>query len=212
MIEALDDAVGQITQQLSAAHIENQTLIFFISDNGGATFTRATDNAPLRGGKCTHFEGGLLVPFFIKYPDGIRGSRVYENPVSSLDIFATIAALTHAELPAGRIYDGKNLIPFLNGDTGKPHEVFYWRSGYSKAICMGPWKLYVNEKNKKTFLYNLDNDIEEKHDLSATQPDKVKELRHAVDEWERTQTITPSWPSGADLLIEVDGETYFFPS
>jgi arylsulfatase A-like enzyme len=212
MIEALDDAVGSIVEKLKELHLEDNTMIVFISDNGGATYTRATDNAPLRGGKCTHFEGGLMVPFFIKYPSAISGSQVFRNPVSSLDIFATVAATANASLPSDRVYDGVNLMPFLIKGEGYPHSVFYWRSGYSKAICKENWKLYINEKNKKKFLFNLETDIEEKKDLSSTMPQKVNELMQELENWEKTQTVKPSWPSFADLLIDVDGEEYYFPS
>ncbi len=212
MIEALDDAVGKIIEKLRTLHLDDQTMIVFISDNGGATYTRATDNAPLRGGKCTHFEGGLMVPFFIKYPSLNMGSAVYDKPVSSLDIFATVAAIANISLPADRVYDGTNLIPFLTNNSGFPHEVFYWRSGYSKAICKKNWKLYINEKNKKKFLFDLSSDIEEKNDLSSVHPDKVNELMNDLKNWENTQTVKPAWPSVADLLIAVDGEEFYFPS
>jgi arylsulfatase A-like enzyme len=212
MIEALDDAVGDIVQKLKELHLDDNTMIVFISDNGGATYTRATDNAPLRGGKCTHFEGGLMVPFFIKYPSEIKGSQVFKDPVSSLDIFATVAAVTNAPLPSDRPYDGVNLVPFLTKGVGYPHPVFYWRSGYSKAICKENWKLYINKKSKKKFLFNLETDIEEKNDLSSRMPQKVEELMHDLDIWEQTQTVKPSWPSAADVLIEIDAEEYFFPS
>ena len=211
MIEALDDAVGKIVEKLRTLHIGDQTMIVFISDNGGATYTRATDNAPLRGGKCTHFEGGLMVPFFIKYPPLIRNSLIYDKPVSSLDIFATVAAIAHITLPEDRVYDGANLIPFLTENNGFPHEVFYWRSGYSKAICRGNWKLYINEKSKKKFLFDLSRDMEEKNDLSSVNPDKVNELMKELTNWEKTQTVKPAWPSAADLLIAVDGEQFYFP-
>jgi arylsulfatase A-like enzyme len=115
MIEALDDAVGLVLQKLKNLQLDQNTIIIFLSDNGGATYTRATDNAPLRGGKCTYFDGGLLVPFFIKYPGAINESKVYQQPVSSLDIFTTIAAATQTRLPAERIYDGVNLLPFYRG-------------------------------------------------------------------------------------------------
>ena len=137
---------------------------------------------------------------------------VYEKAVSSLDIFATIAAISQAQLPGDRVYDGKNLFPFLTVDDNAPHDIFYWRSGYSKAICKGDWKLYVNEKNKKTFLFNLKEDIGEKKDLSASLPEIVKELKKELETWEKTQTIHPSWPSAADIIIAVDGEEYYFPS
>jgi len=128
-----------------------------LSDNGGATYTKATTNAPLRGGKCTHFDGGLQVPFFIKYPDAIRDSKVYAEPVSSLDIFATIAAVTGAALPAGRVYDGVDLVPYVTGiKAGYPHDVFYWRNGYSRAIRKENWKLYSDEKSGRIFLLTND--------------------------------------------------------
>jgi arylsulfatase A-like enzyme len=212
MIEALDDAVGSIVEKLKELQLDDNTMIIFISDNGGATYTRATDNAPLRGGKCTHFEGGLMVPFFIKYPPAFKISQVFKSPVSSLDIFATVSAAANVTLPSDRVYDGVNLIPFLIKREGNPHSLFYWRSGYSKAICKENWKLYINEKNKKKFLFNLETDIEEKNDLSSAKPQKVNELMQELDAWEKTQTVKPSWPSSADVLVEVDGEEYYFPT
>jgi arylsulfatase A-like enzyme len=211
MIEALDDAVGQILRQLNNLGLDGQTMILFISDNGGATYTRATDNAPLRGGKCTHFEGGLLVPFFIRYP-GIPKGKTYEKPVSSLDIFPTIAAATHTPIPSDRPYDGVDLLPYLSSDTGTPHTLFYWRSGYSRALCDSNWKLYVNEKDHQTLLFDLQNDIEEYHDLSSLHPDKVKSLLHLLQQWEKTETVKPAWPSASDVIIEVRGKKVHFPS
>jgi len=212
MIEALDDAVGRITEKLKSTGLDDNTVILFISDNGGATYTRATENAPLRGGKCTHFEGGLMVPFFIKYPDHLNAGTVYNKPVSSLDVFSTIAAITNTALPSDRVYDGVNLLTYVADDKLTPHEILYWRNGYSKAIRKGNWKLYLNGKNNKTFLFNLENDLSEKHDLSAEHPTIVTELIKELDQWEKTQTIKPAWPSTADVLIDVDGEMYFFPS
>jgi arylsulfatase A-like enzyme len=213
MIEALDDAVGMVLQKLQTLGLDKNTLVIFLSDNGGATYTRATDNAPLRGGKCTHFDGGLLVPFFIKYPGIIKGNRVYDAPVSSLDIFTSIAAATKAPLPTGRIYDGVNLVPYLqDGSDSLPHTIFYWRNGYSKAIRRGDWKLYINIKSKKAFLFNIADDREELHDRSADQPTIVKDLLNALTQWEQTQFIQPQWPSGADVLIDVNGEFFYFPT
>jgi arylsulfatase A-like enzyme len=211
MIEALDDAVGLVLHKLSDEGLDDNTMILFISDNGGATYTRATDNAPLRGGKCTHFEGGLLVPCFIRCP-GITRPLVYSRPVSSLDIVATVASITHTPLPADRPYDGVNLLPYLQGDTGIPHPVFYWRSGYSRAICKNNWKLYENGKDHQKFLFDLNNDIGEHTDLSSARQDIVKELSRELEKWEKTQTIKPSWPSASDVIIDVRGQKIHFPS
>lgn len=212
MIEALDDAIGTVLQKIKSSGLEDNTVIIFLSDNGGASYTRATDNAPLRGGKCTHFDGGLRVPFFIKYPGAVSGGKIYTNAVSSLDVFSTIAAISRAPLPADRPYDGINLLPFLRDSSRIPHQVFYWRNGYSKAIRKGDWKLYINNKNDRIFLFNIAHDEEEKHDKSAEMPQKVKELTRELRLWEKEKTIKPAWPSTADVLIDVDGEIYFFPS
>jgi arylsulfatase A-like enzyme len=213
MIEAMDDAIGQVIQKLKDAGIDKNTLIIFLSDNGGATYTKATTNAPLHGGKCTHFDGGLLVPFFIKYPSVLSGNNTYDAPVSSLDIFTTIAAATNTSLAADRVYDGVNLIPFLNKEKESlPHIVFYWRNSYSKAIRKGEWKLYINTKSKKTYLFNLVNDREELHDLSTQNPGKVNELQKELEQWEKAQFIRPRWKSGADVLIDVNEEMIYFPT
>jgi len=212
MIEALDDAVGMVMSKLQEEGLDNNTLVFFISDNGGATYTRATDNAPLLGGKCTHFEGGLSVPFFIQWPAMLKGGQVYEHAVSSLDIFSTIASACGTPLAADRIYDGVDLLPYLNADTLLPHSVFFWRNGYSKAFRMGDWKLYLNEKQKITRLYNIATDREEKNDLVALKPEKLKVLKDALRKWEQENTIPPRWPSAADLLINVNGKWFRFPS
>jgi arylsulfatase A-like enzyme len=211
MIEAMDDAVGRVMEKLRATGQEENTIILFISDNGGATYTRATDNAPLKGGKCTHFEGGLMVPFFIKYPGHVK-QDTYDKPVSSLDLFSTIAAIAHLTLPTDRVYDGVNLLPYLADKSRTPHDILYFRNGYSKAIRKGDWKLYFNGRNNKTFLFDLSKDQGEKHDLSADRPDLVKELTDELNLWEKTETIKPAWPSSADVVIDVDGEEYYFPS
>jgi len=201
-----------VLKKLEDEGLDQNTLVFFISDNGGATYTRATDNAPLKGGKCTHFEGGITVPFFMKFPGRLKGGSVYTHPVSSLDIFSTIAAASGIELPNDRVFDGVNLLPFLDDRLQRPHELFYWRSGYSKAIRKGDWKLYINDKNKVSYLYHLANDVEESKDLSDQFPEKVIELRKALIEWEKKNTTDPKWPSAADVMIDVRGKHFRFPS
>jgi arylsulfatase A-like enzyme len=212
MIEALDDAVGSVIKKLEQEGLKDNCLIFLISDNGGATYTRATDSKPLRGGKATHFDGGIAVPFFMQYPQGLAARQNYHKPVSSLDIYSTIAAVSGTALAADRIYDGVNLLPYLTNDSLLPHHDFFWRNGYSKAFRRGDWKLYVNEKNKITLLFNIAEDREEKDDLSASRPDKLIELQNALKEWEKYNTVPPLWPSAADVIIEVNGKRFRFPS
>lgn len=212
MIEALDDAIGNVLQKLEQEGLTDNTLIFFISDNGGATYTRATDNYPLRGGKCTHFEGGLRVPFFIKYPALLSAGQIFTKPVSSLDIYATIAAASDAGLATDRDYDGVNLIPFCKAEADLPHDVFFWRNGFSKAFRKGDWKLYVNEKHKIQYLFNIATDREETTDLKVREPAKLKELQEALRQWEKKNSIKPLWPSAADVIIDVRGKKLRFPS
>ena len=212
MIEALDDAVGSVLRKLEQEGLTDNCLIFFTSDNGGATYTRATDNAPLRGGKATHFDGGIAVPFFMKYPNGLPARQTYTRPVSSLDIYSTIAAVCHTSLANDRAYDGVNLLPYLSNDSLIPHQDFFWRSGYSKAFRRGHWKLYVNEKNKVRLLFDLASDPAEKSDQSKKQPAKLQELEDALKDWEIKNSVPPLWPSAADVLIEVNGKWYRFPS
>jgi arylsulfatase A-like enzyme len=212
MIEALDDAVGMVIQALKNQQLDQNTLIIFISDNGGATYTRATDNAPLKGGKCTHFEGGLEVPMFIRYPGLKKAPSLCPTAVSSLDIFATIAHAAGASLPADRVYDGVDLYPYLNGNnTDSLHHVFYWRNGYSKAIRKDQWKLYINDKNHQVLLYNFEKDRQERTDMSHQYPAKVQELKQLLKDWEAHNTVPPLWPSRGNVSILIDNEYLDFP-
>ena len=97
-------------------------------------------------------------------------------------------------------------------DSLLPHRDFFWRNGYSKAFRRGDWKLYVNEKNKVTYLFNLTEDRKEKHDQSKSQPAKLKELQDALKDWEIKNSVPPLWPNAADVLIEVNGKWFRFPS
>jgi arylsulfatase A-like enzyme len=142
----------------------------------------------------------------------LYAGQTYHHPVSALDIYSTIAAVSGAALAADRIYDGVNLLPYLKNDSLLPHQDLFWRNGYSKAFRRGDWKLYINEKNKITYLFNIADDREEKNNMSSKRPDKLKELQEALKDWEKKNTVPPLWPSAADVLIEVNGKWYRFPS
>ncbi len=211
MITGLDNAIGRIHKRLKELGLDQNTLIVFTSDNGGATYTRATDNKPLRGGKLSHFEGGYSVPFFIKYPGKVPAGKVYDLPVSNLDIFATTTAVAGVNLPTDREYDGVNLLPYIsNQKADRPHQTLFWRSGYSKAIRKGDFKLYINERNKKQLLFDLSKDRSETTDLAQANPTKVKELLEELKKWE-SKLQQPTWPNRTNSTIDVNGEKYFFP-
>lgn len=212
MIAALDDAVGKITAKLKESGLEENTLIFFLSDNGGASYTGLTDNRPLRGGKITEFEGGVRVPFLLQWKERIPVGKVLNAPVSLLDVFTTASAAAGAALPEGRQYDGVDLFPYASGKTDSvPHQALFWRHGYQKAVRKGDWKLLLNEQSGETCLYSLVPDVAEKNNLAAAHPDKVKELKHELAQWE-SGLVAPLWKSWRIGNVKVgENEYYYMP-
>lgn len=210
MIAALDDAVGQILEKVRELGIEENTLICFASDNGGAVYTGATDNAPLKGGKFANFEGGINVPFMMQWKGVIPQGTVFEHPVSVLDFFATAVEVSSSELPQDRIYDGINLIPYLTGNkTGAPHQALYWKSGYNEAIRKNQWKLILNHRDQTVLLYDVVQDKIEQKNLANQYPQIVKELSHTLNAWKK-DLASPLWPSVMHYRFVIGQETYFF--
>jgi arylsulfatase A-like enzyme len=226
MILGLDEAVGRITARLREAGLYENTILVFSGDNG-STYHRlvvsekgegktAYDtayenlNLPLKGGKLTHYEGGIRTPLFIRWPGKITPGVAYESPVSTLDLLPTFAAAAGAALQADRKYDGVNLLPYITGETGEiPHQTLYWRNGFVKTIRQGNYKLLVNEADKTVYLYDLAADPYETNDLAGQQPDKVNELRHAFEAWEK-ELAPPRWKSPRVNKILVDGKEVSF--
>lgn len=196
MLSNLDDSVGTILGKLKEEGLEENTLIFFISDNGGPTRELTSSNLPLRDGKGSVYEGGNRVPFLAQWKGKLSSNKVYENPVISLDIFATAAAISGADLNPKRHIDGVNLIPYLTGkDDGRPHEKLFWRINTRTAIRVGDWKLLRNPhrgQGDDWELYNLANDISESNNLAKSEPKKFKEM---MAEWKsmNAEMIDPVW-------------------
>jgi arylsulfatase A-like enzyme len=210
MMVAMDEAIGHVLDTLHDKKLDDNTLVFFISDNGGPTMpgttTNASSNAPFRGSKRTTLEGGIHVPFFMRWPGHVPAGKVYENPVIQLDILPTALAAAGVKAPADAKLDGLDLVPYFNGiNRQKPHETLYWRFGDQMAIRKGDWKLVrydpVVDGMKGTAtdakLYNLANDIGENHDLIKSEPEKAKVLQAAWDEWNKGN-VPPAW-GGAHL-------------
>lgn len=212
ILKSLDDAVGKIMAKLKEEGLDKNTIIFFGSDNGGASYSGQMTNAPLRGGKQSDFEGGIRVPLIVRYPGVITEGTVYDKPVSNLDIFATSVRVADAKLPAGITYDGVNILPYVNGaNNTAPHPVLFWRSGYSKAVRKGDWKLYINERANTSLLYNIADDLEEKHDLSASNQEKLNELLNDLKAWE-SQLHAPLWPFiVSELPADIKDSNFYFP-
>lgn len=208
MMSAMDDAIGAVLEKLRAIKQEENTLVFFISDNGGPTMQGTTingsSNTPLRGSKRTTLEGGVRVPFLVKWPGKVPAGKVYDAPVIQLDIVPTVLAAVGIADKADAKLDGVSLLPFLNGTKpGVPHETLYWRFGQQMAIRQGDWKLVrydpvadgAKGQGLPAKLYNLATDIGEKNDLSKQHPEKVKSLQVAWDGWNK-ENIAPLWGAG----------------
>ncbi len=205
MIAALDDAVGEILNQVNESGIEENTLIFFTSDNGGATYTGATDNGDLKGGKITHFEGGLNVPFIMKWKGVITPGYQYHHPVSLLDIFTTSIASCKIPPPQNIPLDGVDILPYLSVEKTKPpHEYLFWRTEFNKTVRNGKWKLIINTRDDLLMLYDLEADKQEKFNLKADYPAIVEHLLTKLAEWENGMK-PPSWPGVMEYEEEIDG-------
>jgi len=208
MIAALDDAVGSILKTLRDEGLDENTLVFFASDNGGATYTEATDNAPLVGGKFTLFEGGINIPFFFRWKGKLAPARVDKLAVLP-DIFPTSLAAAGIPLPQDRVYDGANLLNHLAPGAESPHEVLFWRSLEQRAVRKGNWKLFVDAMGGRKRLYDLANDKSETHDLGTVHPEKIKELEALLENWEKGLKA-PLWPHVMDYRMRVGNETFMF--
>ena len=207
MTSAMDDAVGEVLAKLRADHLEESTLVFFFSDNGGPTRSTTSNNHPLRGFKGQLWEGGIRIAFMMRWTGHLPAGKVDDRPIISLDILPTALAAAGCEVKPEWKLDGVNLLPYLSGEkSGQPHDALYWRYGQQLAIRQGDWKLVKAPDGEVVHLagegkpspaggqlYNLAKDLGEKTDLAAQNPGKVEELSAAWEKW-NTANVEPSWP------------------
>ncbi|AKJ63639.1 sulfatase-like hydrolase/transferase [Kiritimatiella glycovorans] len=195
MMEALDEEVGRTLDHLRALGLEENTLIFLISDNGGPTYSNTSVNDPLRGTKITHFEGGLRVPYLMQWKGHIPAGKVYRKPVSTLDVQPTALAAAGVSIDPDWKLEGVDLVPYVTGrNDGVPHETLCWRRGSFRTIRHGDWKL-IFRKGHPARLFNLKQDLEEKHNLAKQYPERVDQLRRRWEAWNR-HNHEPLWLSG----------------
>jgi len=207
MLSAMDDAIGALLEKLRAEKLEENTLIFFISDNGGPENANASDNGPFRGQKAQTWEGGIHVPFIVQWKAKLPAGKTYDQPVMQLDILPTALAACGVALESSDKMDGVNLLPYLDGSrTGAVHHALYWRFGAQMAIRMGDYKLVKapgggleagpQRQGKADVagaqLYNLARDIGETTNLAEKEPEKVKELAAAWQKW-NSELVDPKW-------------------
>lgn len=191
----LDDAVGIVLEKLNELRMEENTLIFFISDNGGQRYLgrnrkwqMGSENHPFRGGKGAGLEGGVRVPYLVQWKGHLPAGKTYDRPVISLDVIPTALAAASVDPLLDYPLDGVNLLPFLKGEKSTdPHEALFWRWRSEKAIRVGDWKL-VTSNDKRSghpdwVLIDLENDIEERTDLTAQYPEIAKDLLERWSQW-----------------------------
>jgi arylsulfatase A-like enzyme len=208
MVSALDDGVGAVLDKLDELGLARNTLVLFLSDNGCATYTGVCSCEPLRGGKLTYLEGGIRVPFVMRWPAGLPSGLVFEELVSSLDVVPTVLGAVGAELPADRVYDGVDLLPYLRAQEGTPHERLFWRTGPLVAMREGRWKLVQSRDGEFANLFDLAADPTETTDASAREPGQRAALEARFAEWEQALRpplwdfrLAPVKGCGENLLV-----------
>jgi arylsulfatase A-like enzyme len=209
MLDSLDQSVGRVRAELKKQGVADRTIVIFASDNGGRVPT--TSNAPLRVGKGSCYEGGTRVPFIVAWPGVTKPGSVCETPVISMDLYPTVLEAAGATKFEKLGVDGVDLVPLLH-QTGQlardelfwhyPHHQHYQLGGtmpYS-AIRKGDFKLIEFLDDMRVELYNLRDDIGEKHNLAAQMPEKANELRERLHAWRsevdaQMPTPNPSYDS-----------------
>ena len=199
MIESVDESVGRILKKLDELGIAGQTVVFFMSDNGGVA--RITSNAPLRAGKGTLYEGGIREPLIVRWPGVVEPGSVCETAVISVDFYPTILAMAGLEPAAGQTVDGVSLVPLLRQIGGVQRDAVYWHYPHYHetkpcgAIRQGDYKLIEYYEDGRLELYNLRADIGEQNNLAESTPEKAAELRGRLEEWRQSvgaQMPTPN--------------------
>lgn len=203
MTTAMDDAIGGVIAKVRERGLERDTMVVFLSDNGCPEITAAGTNGPLNGEKVTYFEGGIRVPYMLRWPGRLPEGKTYREAVVSRDIVPTFLNAAGVS-SGGTAFDGVDLLPFLRGQkSGSPHDALFWRAGNGRAVRMGRWKL-VEFGGNYSRLFDLSNDLGETKDLSTAKPQVVRELKQAWSAWS-SKMLPPAWPARHRELV-VNGE------
>jgi arylsulfatase A-like enzyme len=184
MVDVMDEGIGRIIDTLQQKGVYENTLIFFLSDNGGARANSA-DNTPLRGFKQEMHDGGIRVPFVVAWPAQLEGGRIRDVPVICMDIFTTAVEAAGGQVPDDRIIDGRNLLPVAAGKADKLHERLFWSQNRGEqehwAIREGTWKLVTNRGQPG--LFDIVRDIGEQNDQADQQRTLAERLERMYRRW-----------------------------
>jgi arylsulfatase A-like enzyme len=210
MVEAMDEAVGVVLQQLEDSGLVENTIVFFTSDNGGLATSEGlpTSNLPLRGGKGWVYEGGIREPWIVRWPGIAEAGSKSTEPICSIDLFPTVAAAVGIEV--NHQIDGVNILPALKGGKLDRQSLYWHYPHYSNqggfpggAIREGDYKLVERYEDGRVHLYDLKEDIGEQNDLAAQQPERVEQMRKRLHAW--YQSVD------AQFLRDKNGETPWRP-
>ncbi|GAA4307069.1 sulfatase-like hydrolase/transferase [Aestuariibaculum suncheonense] len=194
MTWSLDENVGKLLKKLDELGERDNTLIYFLSDNGGAHNNQSKEG-PLKGWKGNKFEGGHRVPFVVSWPAGFKGGKSFDGLSSSLDIFQTSLAAANIEKPDNLRLDGANLLPYLKGDiSGNPHEQLFWKKLDKSAARIGNYKI-INLEGYGSVMYDLSKDLGETTNLAIKDPKTFNKITSAYDEWQN-EMMKPLWNEG----------------
>lgn len=205
MYWSVDEGIGRVIAQLDALNLREKTLIFLLSDNGGAEANHS-NNAPLKGYKGSKFEGGQRTPFIMSWPGEIPANSSFDGLISAMDVYPTAAAATGVSSTIGKPLDGVDLLPYIRGDvSGDPHAILFWTRSVEDAVRAGDFKL-VGHGDHGWRLYNLEKDIGEAEDLFEQHPELTKQMFRQLNEWKRQHT-EQQWPSSV-IWNKVKEEEY----
>jgi len=179
-VTCMDAAIGEMLDYLDDNGLAENTIVIFFSDNGGSG---GAQNTPLRGSKGQMYEGGVRVPFIIRWPKELPAGEVSDEFITSMDLFPTLLSAVGAEPPKDVVLDGHDIMPVLKGDQESPREEMFWQRRGDRAARVGDWKWVDSEKGKG--LYDLSSDIGEKKDLSEERPEMLKTLQDRYAAWEK---------------------------
>jgi len=206
MTMAMDDGIGRVVKTLEANRIRENTLVFFVSDNGGRH--DGADNRPLRGHKGILYDGGIRVPFLFSWPARLAAGKTYAHPVSALDLFPTALAAAGERGSPGKPLDGVDLTPFLTGANRlPPHDSLHWRviGGQGYAVRQGRYKLVKRAATGRTELFDLEVDPNERRDIALERPQVLAELQRLHERW-NAQMIPPLWTDGHPANVRKEYE------
>lgn len=201
LMASLDDNIRRLTQTLKENKLDENTLILFLNDNGGAT-NNSSDNGLLRGMKGSVWEGGVRVAMSMVWKNNLPENTTYDYPVNSLDFLPTALAAASGKQIGKNKLDGKNLIPYIKGENKQlPHQYLFWHRGVSAAVREGNWKL-IRVETDPILLFDLSKDLLETKNVAKENPVVVKRLLSKLANWEKGLS-KPHWTSsyGAKNLI-----------